>query len=216
MSNINYNFIKEYIENIVPERSRNLMELEDYAHAQKIPIISPEVGQFIKVLLKIIDAKNILEIGTAIGYSSILMAEIAGEDAKITTLERRKDMVKLAKENIKKSNFERKIKIIEGDAKEILPTLEKKYDFIFIDAAKGHYLEFFKKCDKLLKKGGILLSDNVLYKGMVADDKLVVRRKKTIVRRMRAYLKYLSEHKDYKTTVIPLGDGVALSYKESD
>lgn len=174
----------------------------------------PEVGQFIKVILKITDPKNILEIGTAIGYSSLIMAKASSDMAKITTIEKRKDMVNIAKENINKSNYKDKINVLHGDARELLPKIDKKYDFIFLDASKGHYLDFFNKSIKLLKKGGVILSDNVLYKGMVANDELVHRRKKTIVKRMRSYLEYLSKLENYDTSIIPIGDGVALTYKK--
>jgi len=214
LSNINYNYIGEYIRSILPEDSIKLKEIKTYADNEHVPIICPEVGQLIKVLLNITNSKNILEIGTAIGYSSILMAEATNSNTKITTIEKRNDMVEIAKKNIKESNYDERIKIIMGDAREILPQLEEKYDFIFLDAAKGHYLDFFNKCSRILKKDGVILSDNVLYKGMVANDELVVRRKKTIVKRMKNYLEYLSRLENYSTAIIPIGDGVALTYKK--
>lgn len=214
LSNISYDYIEKYIGSILPEDSKKLKEIKAYADKEHVPIVCPEVGQFIRVLLKITDAKNILEVGTAIGYSSLVMADATSMDARITTIEKRSDMVQIAKKNIGESIYKEKIKIIKGDAREILPQLEEKYDFIFLDAAKGHYLDFFNRCDKVLRKNGVILSDNVLYKGMVANDKLVVRRKKTIVKRMRSYLEYLFKLDNYETSIIPIGDGVALTYKK--
>jgi len=198
----------------LPEGSGNLNRIKDYANKNNVPIIFPEVEQFIRVLLKISNAKNILEIGSAIGYSSLVMAESTPSNVRITTIEKRKDMYKIAKENINQSKYKDKVKIIEGDARDVIPELEEKYDFIFLDAAKGHYLEFFNDCTKKLNDEGIIVSDNVLYKGMIASDELVIRRKKTIVKRMRNYLEYISDLDGYITSVLPLGDGVSITYKE--
>lgn len=198
----------------MPEGSGNLNRIKDYANKNNVPIIFPEVEQFIRVLLKISNAKNILEIGSAIGYSSLVMAESTPSNVRITTIEKRKDMYKIAKENINQSKYKDKVKIIEGDARDVIPELEEKYDFIFLDAAKGHYLEFFNDCTKKLNDEGIIVSDNVLYKGMIASDELVIRRKKTIVKRMRNYLEYISDLDGYITSVLPLGDGVSITYKE--
>ena len=123
-------------------------------------------------------------------------------------------MIKIANDNIGNSIYKDRIKIIFGEAEEVLPNLKEKYDFIFLDASKGHYLDFFKSCSKALNNEGTIVSDNVLYKGMVATDKLVVRRKKTIVKRMRQYLKYISNLSGYSSCILPLGDGVAITYKE--
>lgn len=198
----------------MPDGSGNLNRIKDYANKNNVPIIFPEVEQFIRVLLKISNAKNILEIGSAIGYSSLVMAESTPSNVRITTIEKRKDMYKIAKENINQSKYKDKVKIIEGDARDVIPELADKYDFIFLDAAKGHYLEFFNDCTKKLNDEGIIVSDNVLYKGMIASDELVIRRKKTIVKRMRNYLEYISDLDGYITSVLPLGDGVSITYKE--
>lgn len=198
----------------MPEGSGNLNRIKDYANKNNVPIIFPEVEQFIRVLLKISNVKNILEIGSAIGYSSLVMAESTPSNVRITTIEKGKDMYKIAKENINQSKYKDKVKIIEGDARDVIPELEEKYDFIFLDAAKGHYLEFFNDCTKKLNDEGIIVSDNVLYKGMIASDELVIRRKKTIVKRMRNYLEYISDLDGYITSVLPLGDGVSITYKK--
>jgi predicted O-methyltransferase YrrM len=213
MSNINEDYIEDYIRGIIPKNSFYLLKLEEYAHENHVPIVQPEVAQLMRVLLKNNKPRNILEIGTAIGYSAIMMAEVTKETI-ITTIERNEEMINLAKQNIANFKYSERIKILEGDAEEILPNLEEKYDFIFIDAAKGQYIEFFKHCSKLLNPCGMIVSDNVLYKGMVATDDLVVKRKKTIVKRLRTFLNYINGLEGYTSCVLPLGDGVALTYKE--
>jgi len=214
LTNINEEYIEDYIRSITPTNKDYLIKMEEYAHENHVPIIEPEVAQLIKVLLKNNKPKSILEVGTAIGYSALIMAESTASDTKITTIERNENMIAIARENISNSPFKDKIKILQGDAEEILPHLSDTYDFIFIDAAKGQYLEFFNYCRSFLKPGGMIVSDNVLYKGMVATDDLVVKRKKTIVRRLRTFLQYINELDGYTSCVIPLGDGVALTYKE--
>lgn len=214
LTHINEEYIEDYIRSILPKNNEYLTLMESYAEENHVPIIEPEVAQLLRVLLKTNNPKNILEVGTAIGYSGLIMAGATSDDCKITTIERRSDMVTLANDFISKTSYGEKIKILEGEAEEILPSLEDNYDFIFLDAAKGQYLEFFNYCIKFLKPGGIIVSDNVLFKGMVATDKLVIRRKKTIVKRLRAFLKYINEIDGYTSCVIPLGDGVAITYKE--
>jgi predicted O-methyltransferase YrrM len=214
LNNINEEYIEEYIRSILPCKPEIFMDLEKYANENHIPIIHPEVAQFLILILKMKKPLNILEVGTAIGYSALIMAYGTQGKANITTIEKRQDMIDIAMNNINSSYYSGKIEILEGDAEEILPKLTGKYDFIFLDASKGHYLDFFRDCSKLLNDDGLIVSDNVLYKGMVASDELVVRRKKTIVKRMRQYLKYISDLEGFITSVLPLGDGVALTYKE--
>ncbi len=213
MVNINEEYIDEYIRMLLPMKE-SLKIMENYAEENHVPIIQPEVAQLLRILLKINKPKNILEIGTAIGYSAIIMANNTSKETKIISIERRNDMVKLAEENIKKHDYSNKIEILEGDAIEVIPTLKNKYDFIFLDAAKGHYMDFFTESMSLLEVGGIIVSDNVLFKGMVASDNLVIRRKKTIVKRLREFLRYINEIEGYTSSVIPIGDGLAITYKE--
>lgn len=216
MSNINNNYIEDYIRGIIPKNNGLLASMEEYAKRNHIPIIHPEVAQLLRVLIKIKKPKKILEIGTAIGYSTIIMAENLESLGTITTIERRDDMIDLALDNIKKAGFMNKITILKGEANEILCNLDEIYDFIFLDAAKGKYMEFFNSCINNLVTDGIIVSDNVLFKGMVANDDLVVRRKKTIVKRMREYLNFICNTKGLVSSVIPIGDGVALTYKEGN
>lgn len=214
MSNISEDYILDYIRGILPERDLYLKEMEKYAIENHVPIIEPEVAQLLRVLLKMKRPKDILEVGTAIGYSALVMCDAQLGDCRITTIERRDDMIELAEEFILKSPYKSNINIIKGDAEYILSEIEGMYDLIFIDAAKGQYLEFFNRCMDLLRPGGFIVSDNVLFKGMVATDELVVRRKKTIVKRLRQFLRYINELDGYTSSVIPIGDGVALTYKE--
>lgn len=214
LTNINEDYILDYIRGILPENEDYFKVMEDYAKEHHVPIVEPEAAQFMKVLLKTHKPKRILEVGTAIGYSALIMSDSLKGDCKITSIERREDMVELAKGYINKSPYKDNIEILSGEAEEILLNLKENYDFIFIDAAKGQYLEFFNMCTKILNPGGIILSDNVLFKGMVATDELVIRRKKTIVKRLRTFLKYINELDGYTSSIIPIGDGMALTYRE--
>ncbi len=195
-------------------KNEKFIELEKYAHENHIPIIEREVAQLLRVILKIVKPKKILEVGTAIGYSAIVMASSTEKNCEITTIERRPDMVELARENLKSTGYLEKVNVVCGDAEEILLQLNEKYDFIFLDASKGHYLKFFNRCIELLNDGGIIMADNVLYKGMVASDELVKRRKKTIVKRMREFLRYINNLEGYESCIIPIGDGISLTYRE--
>ena len=210
--NINYEYIIRYIRDTIPSSEGFIKELEEYAKVNSVPISQPESIRLTEILLKLKNPERILEIGSAIGYSAIKMA--LASNAEITTIELSEEMADKAEENIEKMGLSHRIKVLRGDAAQVIKTLNTEFDVIFMDAAKGHYMDFFNECDRLIKKGGLLISDNVLYKGMTATDDLVVRRKITIVRRLRAYLEMLKENKDYSTAIIPIGDGVALSIKE--
>ncbi len=212
MTNINEDYIQEYLREIIPAREEFLVELENYAEKNHVPIIEPEVAQLLRTMLKINKPKSILELGTAIGYSSIVMASEI--DTQVTTIERRADMVEISRKNIARANLSDKIIVIEGDAEEVLEKLTGSYDMIFLDAAKGQYKYFFDSATKLLNNKGIIISDNVLFKGMVASDDLVIRRKKTIVKRLREYLIYINNLEGYTSCVLPIGDGVAITYRE--
>ena len=202
------------LEKTIKKNEGILAQLEDFANKNHVPIVQPEVAALLKVITLILKPKKVLEIGTAIGYSSILISTVLPKDAKIDTIDRYELMIERAKTNIKKANLENTINIIYGDATEVLKMLDKKYDMIFLDAAKGQYPEFLPQCIRLLNDGGVLISDNILYKGMIANDELVVRRKKTIVTRLRSYLDHICNSEQLETSIIPIGDGVALSYKK--
>ncbi|MCC5911481.1 MAG: O-methyltransferase [Clostridiaceae bacterium] len=216
MSNITEKYVEEYIRELLPPQGGLLAELENFAVENHVPIIHKEVAALLKVITKSSNSKKILEIGTAIGYSSILLATAAGKDGHVTTIERNDKMIENALINIEKAKLINSIKVIQGDAQEVLGFLQGKYDLIFLDGAKGHYKEMLKNCIDLLKDGGVLISDNILFKGMVANDDLVHRRQRTIVNRMRDYLQYICNHSVLDTTIIPIGDGVAISYKRQE
>ncbi|MCT4565370.1 MAG: O-methyltransferase [Maledivibacter sp.] len=213
MSNIVDKLVEEYIREILPQNKGLLKELEEFAEKNNVPIIHPEVAKFLEVIIKTSNTRSILEAGTAIGYSALIFSNAMDNKGKIVTIEKREDMHKIALENIKKAGLESNIKAVLGDASELLPKVEGKFDMIFLDASKGHYQEFLMSCIDKLNDNGIIISDNVLYKGMVASNEYVIRRKITIVKRMRKYLEYISNHPQLTTSVIPIGDGVALTYK---
>lgn len=209
---INEAYITEYLHSLFPQNDALLNELETYAEKNAVPIIHPEVRALLEVLCKIHKPKRILEIGTAIGYSASVLAKQLPKDGRLITIERDPNMTQLALSNIEKAGLDSIVRIIEGEALEVLSCLDSKFDMIFIDAAKGYYHEFFELTLPLINDGGLIISDNVLYKGMTATDELVKRRQKTIVGRMRDYLTLLCEHKNLTTSVLPVGDGVAVSY----
>lgn len=211
MSGITHDYVTDYIRGLINEESGALKELEDFAVKGHVPIVQKEVANFLRFFVISKKPKRILELGTAIGYSAILMCIASGSTCEITTIERDKRMIDIAQNNIVKYNFQDKINILEGDCLEVLSNLHEKYDMIFMDAGKGHYKEFFPHCMRLLKDDGIIIADNVLFRGMVANDDLVERRKITIVKRMRSYLEMVSKDEKLVTSVIPMGDGVAIT-----
>lgn len=208
-------YITEYLRAKTTHNNEFLHELEDYAAKNSIPIVEPETARFLSVITEIKKPQRILEIGCAIGYSAILMSEGLANNGKITTIEYNNDMVNIARENIKKAGLSEKIDVIEADAKDYLSYIDDDgvFDMIFLDGPKAHYIYMLDECVRLLKKGGIIISDNVLYKGMTADDNHVVRRKITIVKRLRKYIDALMVHPELKTSLLPLGDGVTISIK---
>ncbi len=191
-----------------------LDELERYSKETNVPIIRKEMQGFLKLLLAINKPSAILEVGTAIGFSALLMKEYAPVDCHITTIEKYEKRIPLAKENFKKAGREQDITLLEGDATEILKTLTGPYDFIFMDAAKGQYIHFLPDILRLLPEGGLLVSDNVLQDGDILESRYAVtRRNRTIHTRMRDYLYELKHHDQLETAILPVGDGVTVSVK---
>ena len=208
--NINYEYITRYIRRTMKKNEGLLAEMEEYAKKNEVPIAQPETAKLIENLILMSPSKKVLEIGSAIGYSSIIMA---GAGADVTTIERDENMFEPLKSNIEKAGLTEKIHVHYGDALEILDTFDEEYDFIFVDAAKGQYLEFLPHCMRMLKVGGIMFSDNILYKGMVATDELYKRRKVTIIRRLRKYLDTICNMEELNTVIVPIGDGATISYR---
>ncbi|MCM1464573.1 MAG: O-methyltransferase [Bacteroidales bacterium] len=191
-----------------------LDEIEKYAKEDNIPIIRKSTQVLLKFLLAYAKPKRILEVGTAIGFSALLMSEYAPEDCHITTIEKYEKRIPAARENFARAKKEGRITLLEGDAAEILKELEPFYDFIFMDAAKGQYIHFLPEILRLLSPGGLLVSDNVLQEGDIIESRFAVtRRDRTIHSRMREYLYELSHHPQLETCILPVGDGVTLSTK---
>ncbi len=211
-----YEYITEFLRKDIPKRHGILSELEAYAEENSVPIVQPETAQFLEFLSFLKRPSRILEIGCAIGYSAILMSGGLSAGGSVSTMEWDKDMAKLARENIKRAGLSDRINVIEGDAKEILPTLSGEYDMIFLDGPKAHYIHMLNDCVRLLKDGGVLVADNVLYKGMTADPEHVVRRKITIVKRLRHFIGAQMQHPRLKAAVLPLGDGVTVAVKVTE
>lgn len=204
-----------FIHSLETENSEILETIEQEALDTFVPIIRKEMQSFLKVLLSIQKPLKILEVGTAVGFSAILMSEYAPQECRITTIEKYEKRIPIARENFRRAGKENQITLLEGDALEILKGLEETYDCIFMDAAKGQYIYYMPEVIRLLKKGGVLVSDNVLQDGDIIESRFAVeRRNRTIHSRMREYLYELKHDERLLTSIIPLGDGVAISVRQ--
>ena len=203
-----------YIRSLEKPNSEILTQMEQEAHKDLVPIIRKEMESFLRVILTIKHPKEILELGTAIGYSAILMSECC--DAKITTIENYEKRIPIARENIKKAGKSEQIELLEGDAMEVMKTLpDEKYDFIFMDAAKAQYINYFPEVMRLLNPGGVLITDNVLQDGDLIQSKFVVRRRdRTIHKRMREFLETVKHDERLETSIVPIGDGIVMAVKK--
>lgn len=189
-----------------------LNQIEKEARAEAVPIVRTQTQNLLRFLMAAHRPRNILEVGTAVGFSALLMSEYAPEGCRITTIEKYEKRIPVARENFRRAGKEDAITLLEGDAAEILHTLDDTYDFIFMDAAKGQYLHFLPDAVRLLGEGGLLVSDNVLQDGDVLESRFAVtRRNRTIHARMRDYLYELTHHELLETVILPVGDGVSLS-----
>ena len=224
-----------YINSLDTGHTPFLENLERTAKQTKVPIIRREMQSFLKsmlalkrperilevgtavVFLKMKQPKRILEVGTAVGFSAVFMAQYGEPDAEITTIENYEKRIPIARENFEKSGFADRITLIPGDAAEVLKTLEGPYDFIFMDAAKGQYIHFLPEVLRVLDKNGVLITDNVLQDGDVIESRFAVeRRNRTIHKRMREYLFELTHNEGLLTSVVPLGDGIAITMKSHE
>ena len=206
-----------YIRSLEVPESAVIEAIEQEALRDRVPIIRKEMQSFLKVLLMIKRPMRILEVGAAVGFSSILMSEYIPEGGHITTIENYDKRIPIARANFKRAGKEEQIDLIEGDALEVLHGLEGPYDLIFVDAAKGQYIHYLPEVMRLLGTDGVLVSDNVLQEGDIIESRFAVeRRNRTIHSRMREYLYELKHHDQLQTSIIPLGDGVALSVKRSN
>lgn len=207
--------IVSYIHSLERSNGEVCDEIEEFAHQTNVPIIRKEMESFLRVLIEIKKPKRILELGTAIGYSAILMANTMSEDCRITTIENYDKRMPIARDNFKRAGVEEKVELLEGDALEILQKTNEPYDFVFMDAAKAQYLVYLKEIMRLLPVGGILIADNVLQDGELVESRYAVeRRNRTIHSRMREYLYEVKNMKELETTIIPIGDGITLSVRK--
>lgn len=203
-----------FINSFASQNSAKLDELEQFSIETNVPIVRKEMQSLMKFLLAQRKPRNILEVGCAIGFSAILMAENTSLDTHITTIEKYEKRIPVAKANFAEFDLLDRITLLEGDATEILQGLEGSFDFIFMDAAKGQYINFYPEVMRLLAPGGILLSDNVMQDGDILESKFAVeRRNRTIYKRMRDYLYELTHNPQLTTVILPVGDGVTVSVK---
>ena len=207
--------IVDYINSLDKGNSPVCNEIEKEALADGVPIIRKEMGNLLKVLLLLKRPQKILEVGTAVGYSSILMSENMPQNCRITTIENYEKRIPVAKNNFKRAGKEEVITLLEGDAMDILKELDGTYDFIFMDAAKGQYINFLSELLRLMPAGGLLISDNVLQEGDIVESRYgVTRRNRTIHTRMREYIYTLTHAEQLETSIVPIGDGITLSVKK--
>lgn len=206
-----------FLRTIHPMYDGTLGEIQKEANENNVPIVPLEVARLITVLLSMQKPKHILEIGTAVAFSASLMSRYLQEGGTVTTIDRFEVMLKDARANIERMGLQDTIKILEGDAADILPTLTGPYDIIFLDAAKGQYGAFLPHCLRLLPVGGLLIVDDVLQGGTIAQTRFSVpRRQRTIHKRLRTFLWDITHHDCLETSILPVGDGVALCYKTKE
>ncbi len=215
-NNINLPEVTEFLRTLIPQKQGEFYEFEKKCREELFPIAKPETAKLLEFFCALIKPEKILEIGCAVGFSAILMLRASENLKELITIDRYPYMCEIAKKNFEIFDKNKKIHLLEGQANEILPTLQGEFDIVFLDAAKGQYPEFLPHCIRLLRKGGVLIADNILFDGMIVNETLAKRRNRTIVRRVRAFLKEISEREDLKTSVLPLGDGVSVSVKLSD
>ena len=208
--------IAVYLRSLENPENPLLEEIEQEALASYVPIIRKETQSLLKTLLTMLRPARVLEVGTAVGFSALLMSEYLPEGAHITTIEKYEKRIPIARQNFRRAGKEEQITLIEGDAMEVLKSLDGPFDFVFMDAAKGHYPHYLPEVLRLLTPGGVLMSDNVLQDGSLIESRFAVeRRDRTIHSRMREYLYELKHREDLMTSILPLGDGVALTVKKA-
>ena len=203
-----------YLNSLYPELNEDLDNIRREARANYVPIIRDETINLLTTLIRMNRPKRILEVGAAVGFSACLMASVVGPDTPIVTIENYEPRIPIATNNIKNMGFENQITLIEGDATQVLKELEGPFDFVFMDAAKGQYINFWPEIKRLTEDGGIIVTDNVLQDGDIIESRYAItRRNRTIHKRMRDYLFELTHDEGYTTTILPLGDGVSISVK---
>lgn len=207
--------IVSYIHSLERSNGEVCDEIERYAHETDVPIIRKEMESFLRTMISVKRPKRILELGTAIGYSAILMAKSMPDDCTITTIENYEKRIPIAKENFQKAGVSDRITLMEGDALEVLKSLEGEFDFVFMDAAKAQYPFYLEEIMRLLPKNGILIADNVLQEGELIESRFAVeRRNRTIHSRIREFLYKVKNMEELETTIVPIGDGITLSVRK--
>ena len=211
---ITENRLTTYINSLAQGDGPLIETIAENAVKNRVPIIRRETASLLKTMVTLVAPNRILEVGTAVGYSALLMASVMPKECRITTIEKYEKRIPEAKENFRLAGMEEKITLLEGDAAEILAELSQPFDFIFMDAAKGQYMHFLPDVLRLLAPGGLLVSDTVLLEGNIIESRYAVcRRDRTIHARMREYLYTLTHHDELETVVLPVGDGATLSVK---
>ena len=206
-----------YIHSLDSGNGEFLDALERKALSEEVPIIRPDMQSFLKVLLSVHRPERILEVGTAVGFSAILMAQNTDDTCQITTIEKYEKRIPEARENFRLAGLGNRITLLEGDALEVMGRLSEPYDMVFMDAAKGQYIHFLPEALRLLRTGGILVSDNVLQDGDIIESHYAVeRRNRTIYKRMREYLYVLKHTQGLLTSIVPVGDGAAVTVKQQE
>jgi predicted O-methyltransferase YrrM len=212
MSKIIYPSQLKYLQSFGQETDPLILELEDFAEKNSVPILSKDSARLLEILISLTEPKRVLELGTAIAYSSIIIARNLKKKGILHTIEKSKDNIKLAKENISKAGLNDKIILMEGNAFDVMPRLDKKYDFIFLDADKRDYKRLFDYCLILLKKDGIIFVDNLLWKGYAASPRVPADQKNS-TKDIREFNKIFTSQKSLTTTILPVGDGIGLGIK---
>ena len=209
--------LKGFINSLYPENTEFLNRLEKEALKDEIPIIRKDTQGLIRFLISVKKPEKILEIGTAVGFSAILMAEYSPHNTRIITIEDYEKRIPAAKENIEKAGFSDKIKLLEGDAAKLLPEIDESFDLIFIDAAKAQYPVYLSESKRLLNPGGFIIADNCLQGGDILESRYAVeRRDRTIHKRMREFLKEITSMKGFTSVLLPVGDGLAVAYRNEE
>lgn len=215
MTNIVHSYIEKYLDSIYPKENKYMSRLRTLAEEDGVPIVDRQVGEFLKILLHLTKPDSILELGTAVGYSASLFAQTLS-DVYIDTVEINPDMAIMARTNFHNLSLENRIRLHVCDALDFLKKDERFYDFIFIDAAKGQYQEFFDLSLERLDKNGLIVIDNVLFHGMIASNEYAVRRKITIIKRLRNFLPEILSDERFDSSLLPIGDGLLLVRRKDE
>ncbi|MGV3488276.1 MAG: O-methyltransferase [Tuberibacillus sp.] len=209
---------RDYTNRLNCKESEDMRELTEQARSSGIPIMQSEAMALVEQIIRVKGTRRILEIGTAIGWSAINMARAGGRQTMISTVEREPKMVEAAKKNIRHFQLEEQIEVLHGDVLEIAPIVDKRapFDMIFIDAGKGHYKEYFSRFMTLLSPNGMIICDNVYFRGFVMDPEEAPKRLKRLAKKMHEFNQWLSECKEFETVFVPIGDGLSISIRKND